>query len=116
MKVETYRIVVGIVGVETDAERQQLAADLEDRFRTSSLEIMAIRRESERPGETMDAGAILNIDVAAQVGRKLLEGIRSWLASQRTELEVQAPNGLKIKISAANFEEALELFKQANQI
>jgi hypothetical protein len=63
----------------------------------------------------MAAGTILSIEVAANVGRKLLDAIRSWLASQRTEVEVQMPNGHKIRISAANFDEATKLFEQVRR-
>jgi len=49
----------------------------------------------------MAAGPIVTIEMAARAGRLLLDAFRSWLASRRTEIEVQTPDGRKIKISAS---------------
>jgi hypothetical protein len=108
----TYRILVGRSDVESEAERQRLAADLEERILTSGLDITSVRRESDQPGETMAAGSILSIEVAGQIGRKLLEAVRSWLASRRTEIELHTPDGRKIRVSAANIDEALQMVDQ----
>jgi len=98
---EKFRFVVGQSGIDTEAGRDQLAADLVERVLSSDVEIVAIGRESEHPGQTMAAGPIVTIEMAARAGRLLLDALRSWLASRRTEIEVQTPDGRKIKISAS---------------
>ena len=60
----------------------------------------------------MAGGTVLTIQGAERVGRKLLEAVRSWLASRRTEIELQTPDGRKIKVSAANFEEAMAVLER----
>ena len=111
MPIETYRIIVGEVGLDSDSERERLTADLEERIMTSGVDIISLRRVSERPGETMAVGTILDVQLGERIGRSLLDAIRSWLASRRTEIELQTPDGRKVKVSAANFEEAVQLLE-----
>jgi hypothetical protein len=104
------RIVIGRSDSETEAERRQLTQDFVERIISSGVVSAAsIRRESDRPGETMAAGTILSLDLAGKAVHTLLEAVRSWLASRRTQIEIQT-RGRKVKISAANFEEAIKIW------
>jgi hypothetical protein len=106
---ERARITVGTAGSENEAERQQLTTDLIEHIVSSgTLSSAALRRESENPGETMAGGSILSIDLAGKTLHALLQAVRSWLASRRTEIQVEV-RGRKVKISAANFEEAMAI-------
>ena len=106
-----YKITVGTSEGESDAQRQRLTAELEQRLIVAGIPASAISQESEYPGQDMAAGTILCFEVAGQVLDKLTNVVRSWLISLRTEIEIETPDGRRVKISAANFDDAVKLLQ-----
>lgn len=104
-KMGGYTIVVGAAGAPP-GRRQDQATDLADRLTQAGIEQLKVQRSSLNP-QTMAVGEILTIAFAAKAGRKLLDVLRNWLASRRTEIEIQTADGQKIRISTANFDEAI---------
>lgn len=102
-------ITVGAEPNDSSATRDHLARILVERLIEKGILPSAISRHSDEAQPAMAAGAVLSIDFVLEAGTKIYETLKSFLALHRTSVEIEMPDGQKVKISAANFHEAKQL-------